>query len=194
MPSNVPGIVVPTYESVDDISLARLLQPILAGLTGLPGTSVRPLWQQNPPPMPDHDTNWLAFGIEGRTADANAYLQPGAADARLYRHEDINWLVSCYGPDALTNAGRIRDGLELSQNRAGLALSGMAFIAADDIVNLAEVVNGRFYSRADLVLQMRREILRGYAILPLDGAAVDILADDAESQPLEKQITVENPE
>jgi len=185
------GTLVATYESPDDAVLGRLLQPTLAGLADIEGSLVRPLWQLNPPPVPDHNVDWIAFGIESRTADANAYLEPGADDTALIRHEEITWQVSCYGPNGMRTAGRIRDGLEIRQNRVPLDLAGLGFVAADFIANLAEVVNGRFYARADLTLIFRREIRRGYAILPLAGVSGDIRADDSESQPLTETVTVE---
>lgn len=191
MSSATGGYLAPGVESPDDTLLYRFVQPVLVGISGIPGTLVRPMWQLNPPPVPDHETDWIAFGIESRQADANSYIRQGAESAFQVRHEEITWLVSCYGPNSMGTAGRIRDGLELRQNRVSLDLAGIGFMQAEFLANLAEVVNGRFYARADLTLVFRREILRQYDILPLSGVTADILADDAASQPLAKTVIVE---
>lgn len=163
-------------------SLMRFLQSVIVGITALPAAMVRPSWQQNPPPIPDINTNWCGFGITRRVADNSAYhkqLDDGAGheSADIIRHETLDILCSFYGTDAENYAGQLRDGFEIGQNREQLFLVNMGFVSGGEIIHTPELVNDRFFNRADVIITLRREIRRNYPILSFVAASGDIYTD-----------------
>jgi hypothetical protein len=186
------GYLTQSSSSIDGLALRRFLQSVIVGVTGLPAAMVRPMWQQNPPPVPSIDTNWCGFAIISQRPEQGAYHeQLNAGGANLLRHEQLDLLCAFYGPDCLVNAGILRDGLELiAQNREQLFSQGMGIDGFSDITHAPELVNDRFFDRADITMTVNREIRRTYNILHLVGAYGTIYAEDAEQQPLTEQINV----
>lgn len=161
------GYLTQTSGPSEGLALRRFIGSVLSGISGIPNTLVRPIWQQDPPPVPEIDTTWLAFGIAGRRAD-NAPHQFEKADgskSTMTRHEELDINLLCYGPDCLQKVGELRDGFELSQNTESLFLAGMAFVRMSDAIHAPELINQRFFDRADATLVIRREIRREYSIL-----------------------------
>ena len=152
---------------VDGLDLRRFLGTVLVGVSGLAPEMVRPSWQQNPPPVPNIDTDWMAFGITARRADNDPYQVEKDDGQRtiMSRHEELDILLTFYGPNCLQLAAEVRDGFELTQNTESLLLAGMAYIDLSDIVHAPELVNERFYDRTDATLTIRREVRREYRIL-----------------------------
>lgn len=159
------GYLVPTTGPLEDQALRRFVQAMLVGLVALAGDKVRPSRQKNPPPMPDVDTDWLAFWITNQKPDANPYHEQHADHATLIRHEEFDIMCSFYGPNCMGNAGKLRDGLYLSQNRESLFLASMGLVGFSDTTHVPELVNDRWFDRADITLTLRREIKRDYPIL-----------------------------
>lgn len=152
---------------MEGLDLRRFLGTVLVGVSGLDPQLVRPSWQQNPPPIPNIDTDWMAFGISARRADNDPYQAEKDDGQRsiMARHEELDILLTFYGPNCLQIAAELRDGFELTQNTESLLLAGMAYIDLSDIVHAPELVNERFYDRADATLTIRREVRREYRIL-----------------------------
>lgn len=160
------GMLTQTAGPTEGQTLRRFLQTMVAGVTGLTGDKVRQSWQQNPPPVPGIDVDWCGVGIAAQRADANGSVeQLVAGNVRFTRYEELEVMCSFYGPGCLDYAGRLRDGLQISQNREALFLAGMGFVACDDLLHTPELVNDRYYDRADLTVHLRREVRREYAIL-----------------------------
>ena len=118
------GYLTQTSSSIDGQALRRFLQSVIVGVTGLNATLVRPMWQQNPPPIPSIDVDWCGFAIMTQRPEKGAFHeQLNAGGATLLRHEELDLLCAFYGPNCLVNAGLLRDGLELiAQNREQLFL------------------------------------------------------------------------
>ena len=152
---------------MEGLDLRRFLGTVLVGVSGLDPKLVRPAWQQNPPTVPSIDTDWVAFGITARRADNDPYQAEKDDGQRsiMSRHEELDVLLNFYGPNCLQLAAEVRDGFELTQNTESLLLAGMAYIGLSDIVHAPELVNERFYDRADTTLTIRREVRREYRIL-----------------------------
>ena len=161
---------------------------MLAGISGFSSDLVRPAWQANPVPVPDINVNWMAFAILSRRAENDPYqvannsgLPTGQAGLTMIVHEDLDILLTFYGPDCLQKAAETRDGFELSQNTEALRLAGMACAELSDIIHAPELVNGRFFDRADTTLTLRREIRREYAVLDFVSSSAGIFANRADT-------------
>lgn len=152
---------------LEGLDLRRFIGTVLVGVSGFEPEMVRPAWQQNPPPVPSIDTNWMAFGITARRADNDPYQVEKDDGQRtlMLRHEELDIMLAFYGPDCLQKAAEVREGFELTQNTESLLLAGMAYIDLSDIIHAPELVNDRYFDRADTTLTIRREVRREYRIL-----------------------------
>lgn len=161
------GYLAPTTAPLDDVALRRFMHGVIAGVTGLTSDKVRPAWQPNPPVRPGIDVNWSAYAIINQTPEAGTAYQQTRDDGgyNLKRHESFDVLVSMYGPLCQAYAGLLRDGLEISQNRELLYLASMAYVGASATTHVPELVNDRWFDRADITLTFRREIVREYHVL-----------------------------
>jgi hypothetical protein len=169
MPTSATGgYLNQTAGPTEGVTLQRFLQQVIVGVSGLPGNAIRPLWQANPPPLPDITANWCAFGIVSVKGDANVYQRESSTltSATIERHEQIEVRCSFYGPDAMDYANRLRDGLQVAQNREQLFLAGMGINGFSDLQHIPDLVNDRFYNRADMTITISREVKREYSVLP----------------------------
>lgn len=174
---------------MEGLDFRRFIGTLLVGVSGLPANMVRPSWQANPAPIPDINTNWMAFGQTSRRADNDPYQteNQNGTESTMIRHEDCEFLLTMYGPDCLQLAGEIRDGLELTQNTESLLLAGMAFIDMSDILHAPELINDRYFDRADMTMTIRREIRREYRILNFVAAYGAIVANRADQSTLTRE-------
>lgn len=163
--------------------LYRFLQALVAGISGLPGNTVLPRWQPEPPNLPDGD--WAAFGIVRRVATLFPYIDhdPAGRD-RYQRHETMECLTSFYGGDADGYAGNLRDGLMVPQNNEPLLLAGFGLISTGDILAVPSLVKQRWLYRADLTFALRRQILRSYPVLDLKQVMANITTQSGYTSPV----------
>lgn len=170
------GYLAPTTAPLDDVALRRFMHGVIAGVTGLTSDKVRPAWQPNPPVRPGIEVNWSAYAIVNQVPEAGTAYQAMQADDsyKMKRHESFDVLVSMYGPLCQAYAGILRDGLEIAQNREALYLASMAYVGASATTHVPELVNDRWFDRADITLTFRREIVRDYPILPFVSTGGDI--------------------
>lgn len=166
------GYLTQSASSIDGLALRRFLQSVIVGVTGLGTTMVRPMWQQNPPPIPSIDIDWCGYAITSQRPEKGAYHeQLDSGGATMLRHEELDLLCAFYGPNCLVNAAILRDGLELiAQNREQLFSQGLGVNGFSDITHAPELVNDRFFDRADITMTISREIRRTYNILSFVGA------------------------
>lgn len=148
-------------------ALRRFLQAMLVGVTGLPNNLVRQSWEANPAPVPSIETNWMAFGIESQRSEAGGpyHRQRDDGSALLIRHEELDVTCIFYGPDAQQNANLLRDGLYLAQNRESMYSVGMGLVGFSETFHVPELINDRFFDRADTTMTLRREVRREYPVL-----------------------------
>lgn len=168
MPSNVAGYLLQTQGPMDDQALHRFLHGLIAGVLGFDAKLVRPLYQVDPPAIPSIITDWVAFGIVATRHEHFGSHQQYDGYADVITHEELDVLCVFYGPNALSNATKLRDGIELvSQNREALLLAGIGAVQFSDATRAPELVNDRWFNRVDITMTLRREVRRRYDILTL---------------------------
>ena len=162
------GYLKPTNTVIDGNVLQDFLHGVIAGITGLENTLVRAAFQPNPPTRPDIGVDWCGFSVLNRRTEALPwYQQDDENGGTLTRTELFDLLVSFYGPNCTAYAGMLRDGLQITQNLEQLFAAGMAPNGTQDIVYMPELVNDRYYQRADITVNMNRDVSRTYEILSL---------------------------
>jgi hypothetical protein len=166
----------PEYgETLDDI-----LQAAIVGICDLPGKLVRPRWQPDPPQQPAFDTDWCAFGVTRTEQDAFAYEghipagNGGAGQSIIERDETLFVLHSFYGPNSHGLAERLRDGLEIAQNRATLAAAGVGLIEVGDAAVLPVLLVEKWVRRVDVNVVYRRRTSRTYEVRNLISAELGL--------------------
>lgn len=167
-----PGYLQPAAPLLPyDDALADLLQPIFVGLSGLPGTLVRPRWQiGNVPNQPEPNVNWMALGIARWRPDRFAYTEhhdEGAGYDLLERSEEHDVLCSFYGPLGSTLAMMVSDNLQLENNRAPLQDLKMDLLQCGDPVQLPSLLHGVWQKRCDMTVTLRRWVQRTYGVLTI---------------------------
>lgn len=173
------GYVQPasTATPEEDLALDLIVQAMVAGITGLDGSLVRPRWQPTQPRMPEITVTWCAIGVTLIRPDDNAAIEhdpTGQGADNLVRHEDLEVLATFYGPEAALRAAMLRDGLQIAQNREAINASGIGFVKAGEIRPVPELVNQQWVRRQDLPISLRRIVRRTYPVLNILSAPVSI--------------------
>lgn len=161
-----------------DEALVNFLQEWVVALTGLASTKVFPRWQPEPPNLPGQSENWAALGIQSREADFNAVELHvndinGGYD-QIRRHEELDCLISFYGPQADKYSHLFREGMQVAQNREVLSVNNMGLIGSGSLRTVPEMVKERWLYRVDLPFQLRRQIVRNYTVLNLQSALITL--------------------
>lgn len=182
MSSATGGYLLPTNTALDNSALVDYLHDVLVGVTGIGNTLVRPSYQVNPPPIPDYSVDWCAFAIRNRRPAAQPWTTQGDDDADLSTNELFDVVVTFYGPNCMGFAAILRDGLQIPQNSDQLTLVGLAVIGAEDIIYVPELINDRWFERADITINMNRNLSRTYDILSLLGATGTMYFDDIATE------------
>lgn len=187
LPSSTPA-------PLEGQSLLRFLQQVIAAITGLDGTLVRPRWQPEPPNIPTAGTAWAAVGITSRSSDTYPYVGMNAdgLSSTLQRHEQLDLLCSFYdlgsGGEADNYAALLRDGMAIAQNREALAAGSFKLIEVGDLLAVPSLLKDRWLYRVDLPLSLRRVVQRTYAVESI--LSGDITLDAEGSALLIDHITV----
>lgn len=178
--SSVAGYLPPTAADAYDQALDRLLVPVVAGVTGLDPTLVRPRWQISAPTMPEPETNWAAVGVSFIDPDDNVYERHvkvdglAGADASysaVERDERMTMLTSFYGPMAASNAMKFFDGMQIEQNRAGLKSYGIDVVSVQSATRVPLLVAMKWQMRIDVSVELIRRTVRTYSILTIQASS-----------------------
>lgn len=151
--------------------LSRFLHDWIACVTGLAGSKLRPRWQPEAPNLPAAGTDWAAFGVVSRRAEPFAFVRhvseaetDGAGFDEMQRHEELDVLVSFYGPNADAYATALRDNAQIAQNRERLMLAGMGLIETSEITTLPSLMKNLWLYRQDITVRIRRIIVRQFRV------------------------------
>ena len=147
----------------DSRTTENALHDLIAALTGIPGRYVRPRWQPEPPRTPGPDVTWCAFGITGE-AGAGTSLVPSREPGdkwQLDDHDELDVLLTFYGPGARDAAARMESGLSLAHNRKTLRAANMALISTGQRITVPELFGQDWRMRIDWTLRFRRGPLAG---------------------------------
>lgn len=172
-PSSTQGAHGVTFED--------FMQAYFVGLSGLPGALVRPRFQPKPPQVPLATVDWLACGITRVVKDHSGYAEhdpTGEGSHALERHEQVDFLLTFYGPNRHTIASLVEDNIQIRQNREPLQLNGIAFLECGGQTEAADLVNEEYRLRADIPISFRRLVKRVYPILNLLSVQGAFVTDD----------------
>lgn len=167
------GTPTPSDEALEDI-----LQPVVAGVTGLLGKYVRPRWQPGNPKQPEPNVDWCAIGVMQTKPDANPAIvhdSTGDGSDQYQRHQDVILLATFYGPNAQGNGQLLSDGMYVPQNSEALNALNMAFVEAGDLIAAPELINQQWVRRYDLRIRLRRKIERTYPVLNILSAETPVI-------------------
>lgn len=178
--SSVAGFLtpLPSPAPLEDQALDDFFQEIVVGLTNLPEDLVRPRWQPEPPTQPEATVDWMAVGVIDEEPDTYAVVRhaqtadPDAPVDELQRHENIDVLVSSYGPNARGNLKLVADGFLIPQNLAVLTENGMGLVGTSRIVAAPDFVKEKWLRRFDLHILVRRNVTRTYNVLNVNSANI----------------------
>ena len=157
----------PSPAPLEGDALVNFFQEWVVGLTGLPGTNIRPRWQAEPPNIPKENVDWAALGIIRREADtfaAELHYPAALGYNEIRRHEVLHFLISFYGPNADNYVHILRDGMQLAQNLEILSLNSMGLVESGDVTVAPELLKEKWLYRTDLPFSIRRQIVRDYGI------------------------------
>ena len=166
------GILTPASSPapLSDDALEDFFQEWVVGLTSFDPALVRPRWQAEPPNIPDTNTNWISLGITKTSPDTFAaelhYSNPSSYN-EVRRHEELEILVSGYGPQSSSILSILRDGMQVAQNREILSLNNMGLISSGDILAVPELIKNIWTKRHDMRFWIRRQVKRNYGVLDL---------------------------
>ena len=162
-------------------ALEDLWHDTICGVTGLDNTLVRPSRQLNPAQQPDALTDWCAFDIVRVSSDPwldVAHVSTGQGSDSVVDHDRYEVGAVFYGPNADTNAGLLRRGLYVWQNRSALRSVGIALQSVGDPVTVPELDSMVWRQRVDLSARFIVESRGSYAVLNLLRSTGDIIGDD----------------
>lgn len=154
---------------LEDVALAELLQALIVGAVGLPGTLVRPRWQLRPSPTPEPAVDWCAIGVMEEESEPNistTHLAAGQGSSITYDVDMLLVRASFYGPNAFSNAKSLRTNIMIPQNRETLYNTGLALLAMPGkSQNASEEINNQYRIGADVELRFRRRTTLVWPIL-----------------------------
>ena len=162
-------------------ALEDLWHDTICGVTGLDNTLVRPSRQLNPAQQPDALTDWCAFDIMRVSSDPwldVVHVSTGQGSDSVVDHDRYEVGVVFYGPNADTNAGLLRRGLYVWQNRSALRSVGIALQSVGDPITVPELDSMVWRQRVDLSARFIVESRGSYAVLNLLRSTGDINGDD----------------
>lgn len=185
--SSVAGFLGSISNIPNDQALEDALNPTIAGITQLDAnTQIRPRFQEDPPAVPDRSVNWVAFGITRILSDTcAATVQQSNSSALVIRNQDIEVLLSWYGPQAGNNAEVFRDGLQIDQNRDLLRAADLGIITIGEARKAPELFKSKYLNRYDMTLMLRRRTARQFSILTLTGFGITLNTDPVGETPIQ---------
>lgn len=198
--SSYAGFLAPLLPPVaDDDALLDLLQPIVVGISGHPDPSlVRPGWQTpDTPNLPEYTQDWIALRISRTRPDTYRFEQH-VADGEGYDYveysEEIDLMLSCYGPRSQGYARVLRDGFQIPQNRNALQAFKIDTLYVSEPLTLPALLTNVWVRRVDLTVTLRRVVEQSYGvktILSAPGVTVNSAGNGLDNEHYITPINVE---
>jgi hypothetical protein len=178
------GFLTPTSGPIEDPALTNALQATVVAITGLPATLVRPRWQAVPPNQPPANTNWCAIGVTEHTPDDFPYIEhdptgnSGNGQDIIHDWETLTVVTSFYGPNSSANAGILRRGLNIGQNRDTLANISVKVTSIGGQTVVPDLINMQYIDHIDVTIMMTRENIARFNVYSLLSADTsNVIAD-----------------
>lgn len=150
-----------------------------------PPELVRSSWLSKPGTQPAINVNWCAIAI--KTAETTLIYQygkkgpiddPQGGDTTQVSHDDYQIVLSFYGPSAMFNAMRFRDGAQLLQNRRNLESYGLTLISLNpQTLRLPDFAGEQWIDRYDVEFHVGRKVSRTYGVRTIVSADFDIYTE-----------------
>lgn len=169
-----------TPAPIEDDALANFFQALVANVSGLVPSLVRPRWQPESPNIPQLGVSWASVGIIHRQAFTYAAIlhdPSGSGADYLDTQEELELMVSMYGADADANMALFRDGMQIAQNREVLQLANMGWMSCGEVVTAPSLVKEKWLYRVDMKFKVLRQIIREYAVESLLSATIQLITD-----------------
>lgn len=173
--------------------LDDLMQQVVAGITGLDQTLIRPRWQEQPPNIPETAAPqlniegvqcWAAVGVTNSRPlgyPAEIERNDGAATGSGYDQqsdqEEFDVLCSFYGPLADSYAVLLRQGLMTAQNRECLQILNIGFRQTSGRTRVPSLVKERWLMRTDITAFFTREVRVFYPVLYFQSGPAEVRTD-----------------
>lgn len=175
----------------DDVDLDDVFQNLAVGITGLPGSLVRPRWQiaadvagglGGTPKQPEPSVNWCAIGVTAVKQSAGPWLVYDApTNTELYwDHEELTVIASMYGPKCQSFMRLLRAGLNVPQNTESLLPFMIRYVGCGPIRTAPELVNNQWIRRQDISLEFRRKVIMTYGIENILISEINLIDDTGE--------------
>lgn len=160
-----------------DAALDDIFQIMIQALAGLTGGNVVSRWQhigddaagqpQTQPIYPSTNVDWAAFGVTRITDDASPYIGHTTELDTSYTVEDIEVLVSFYGPGGQRRGKQVAQSISHPRNNDVLAYYDMALVMCEPLTAGNEEINSQWYRRHDLPMKFRRGVTRTVDIVDI---------------------------
>ena len=174
------GYLTPASNPTSDAALARVMHGLIAGVTGLTASVIRPKWQGNMPVIPVAGVNWCGFSIgnfqAGQAYQVQADNLPDTI-CQFEQEESFDLDCSFYGADCQRYAAMLRDGVQIAQNREAMYLLSIAIVGGTQIVRAPELINDVWHDRCDITIGMARKTTVNYSVLHFLAADGTITTD-----------------
>lgn len=168
-----------------------LLTGLVATVTQIPATLVRPRWQRLPPQQPPANVDWASVGVTRRAAQGYSHQEitflPGTTTQALLerRWAALECLVSFYGPNSEDLSEQFRDSVLLVQNLAGIYAYGIKVTGVGDITSVPDLTNYQWIDHVDVPFDLVREFDRYFPMQSLVEANGTLVSDLPYSEALD---------
>ena len=189
------GILQPTNTSfpLNGVALDDFFYDYFTALLNFGDNRVIPKFQQQPGDMPDINTDWISHGIideRDDTFSSETYIE-GIGSVINYNQE-LDVLISVYGPNRNQTSMLLRAGMYLAQNREMLKIQGgLVLVKINAPRNVSLVINQQIQGKVDFVITFRRVLSIIYPVDYLLSGEAGLYCD-AEPNEIIENIVVDN--